>query len=489
MECLRLLSEDAPGFVPRPAARPAQAPLNISQENLYRIAEHLYPLFGSMFTPEGFLLALPEGLDYGCVASAYQALFSRHRALGIGFAPGGDRIPYQAVNDRAPTLRQMALGEDAELPSLADALALLSGFDDLNTIGSSRAPRLEDAGFPLFRSAFLHGAGGRRWFAMYLDQMICDGTSLSLVYRDMVELLVAEREGRPAKLAPTGADFAAYCAWEHRFFRRSDRYRRNLEFWRRYRDRNIPLYLLPPDSEVTLERLGRGDALPGETVIAELQGELVEQIYRCSAASKVTVFGVLLSAMLVHLAERQGENAVAISSLFANRPPGCKDVVGSFSQVAQVGMAFPRRMAFHDVLGEVQRHLLQVQQHVNLADVELLSPEQLYTNQDSLNKGMPVTLSMESYLGRGDPRTDIADELIGAVTGEDTPAGRRYLTAPLDNFTVYLRFVPNFTERRLRCVLQYCTVAYSRSTVENLMDEYLSRLRSLTAEPGQLVPA
>lgn len=489
VECLRRLGGNEPGAAPWLTGRPVEAPLNISQENYYRTAEYLYGIFGSMLTPEGFYVELPEKLEDAGVDEAFRTLFRRHRALGIGFERGGGEIPYQLAVEDAPELKQIELGGKSGRGDLERALEFLSGFEDLTGAAGGPEPRLEDAGFPLFRSAVIHGADGRRWFAIYLDQMICDGVSLSVIYRDMTELLNAAAENRNPVLPAPPPDFLAYCEWEYRSFRGSERHRQNLEFWRRYRGRGIPLYMLPSDRSATAEEIGRGGALPGESIIEQFAPDLVEGLYHCSAESRATLFGVLMAAMLVYLSERDGMKSVAVSSLFANRPPDCREVVGSFSQIAHVGMEFPERLSFNAAVAQVQQHLLQVRGHVNLPNVELLSPDLYQTDPEFLSRGMCVTLTMENYLDQRYLGRDIASGMIRNITGQDPAPERRYVEISLDNFTVYLRFIPDFTNRHLQCAVQYCTVTYRRKTVEDMFDGYLARLDSLVQDPEQLVPA
>ncbi|HEX2094369.1 MAG TPA: amino acid adenylation domain-containing protein, partial [Longimicrobiaceae bacterium] len=180
--------------------------------------EDLYPLspmqegmlFHTLMQPGSgayvgqFGFALRGPLDRGAFRRAWETVVARHTALRSSFAWEGLERPLQTVHRWVdPELRE----EDWRGAGAAEQAERLDAF-----LAADRARGFDPGRAPLLRLALFRTADRAHRLVWSFHQMVLDGWSLPLVFREVVMLYDAYRHGREAAL-PAPRPYRDYIAW------------------------------------------------------------------------------------------------------------------------------------------------------------------------------------------------------------------------------------------------------------------------------------
>jgi hypothetical protein len=191
------LMRDRGGGAEALAPRPGLVPLGPEQEHTWR----WYAWTNEVGYNYGIPLWLEGPLDVGALERAVQQVVDRHDALRARIVVE-DFQPYQRIADAAPVaLPLIDLRHVPPERRQAAATERLHRFLD---------ERFEPLGERLWRVALLRLDPMTHVLAMSLDELICDARSRLVLITELAELYAANREGRPARLAPLTQDYAGY---------------------------------------------------------------------------------------------------------------------------------------------------------------------------------------------------------------------------------------------------------------------------------------
>ncbi len=299
--------------------------------------EDIYPLspmqegmlFHTLFEPGGgayvaqFSFDLVGELDVGAFPQAVKGLLERHAVLRTGFVWEGVKQPVQAVR------------RDVRTPfSLVD----WRGLSEVEQEERMRAYLAEDRarGFdlarpPLMRFTLFRADETTHRLVLTFHQILFDGWSLPLVFRDIAVLYTAASANAPARLRP-GRPYREYIAW----LQRQDRSRVEA-FWRETLEGFT-------DPTPVGTRTGAANGGASEHVSHPVSPERTARLQEMARGHGLTVNTLVQGAWALLLSRYSGEDDVAFGAVVSGRPaeiPGVEEMVGLFINTLPVRVRVP----------------------------------------------------------------------------------------------------------------------------------------------------
>ncbi len=329
--------------------------------------EDLYPaapaqegiLFHARLAPGTGVYVLQFGceiagaLDAAAFRAAWARAVLRHPALRTGFLWQGLERPLQAVyRGLAPPFEVAdwsGLGEPERARRLEE------------TAAAERAAGFDPARPPLMRLRLTRLGPGRHHFLWTLHHLVLDGWSVTLVFRDVLEIYRAAVAGREPAL-PAAPPFRRYLAWvAGRDPRQAERW------WRRELAGFGAAHALPFDRP------------PGVPAAAEralrLDARRSDALRRRAAEWRLTAATLAHAAWALALARLAGDREALFGTAVSGRPAdldGAEAMVGMFINTLPVRLATPAGARLRPWLAAAQERLGELSrfEHVPLADVQ-----------------------------------------------------------------------------------------------------------------------
>lgn len=327
----------------------------------------------SQIEPDTSLYNLPAAwdlhgaLDRGALSRAFAALLARHEIL------------------------RMVVTQDAGLPkqSFAPAGSFEIAEDDLSALPADAQVERMDAivaelrdlpidleGGEPFRARLFRFAPDRHVLFFLPHHLVWDGWSFDIFLGELEELYASQRTGRPPSLPDITTQYADYAAW-HRAWMESGVLDREVDFWIRELDGDVPPLELPADNPRPRHFTHRGDWEE-----FELSPETVAAVGRLASASNATSFMVFLSVWFAFLARICGQDDMIVGvPVQARQHPDAADLIGCFVNTLCIRRKIDADLAFTDFLGEVRETSIEAFEHQE-APIELLV-ERLVTERDA----------------------------------------------------------------------------------------------------------
>jgi len=289
--------------------------------------------------------------DGGCLQRAFEGWVSRHETLRSGFRPTG-------VGITDVEFERMTLGPDevrfdeVDLGACTDATTLADTLDDLFN-------RSTDAvSWPAYAFAAIRSSKGTT-VVMAFDHVNIDGYSILLSVSEIRELIDADREGRPAQLAPVPS-YLDFVQDELALASEASASHVAVDTWREFiGDRGtLPRFPLP-------DGLPPGSQVPQEArcipIITEVQASAFGAWCRANGASAATGFLATMSLAFTRraqqiAAERGIETAPdvvgfrSLVSTHTRHSPHWAESIGWFTAIAPFAVEYPADRELIDVL-------------------------------------------------------------------------------------------------------------------------------------------
>ena len=286
-------------------------------------------------------------LDRDALRRAWEDIVERHSALRTAFPahPAGGAV--QVVR------RRVALPFEEEDWSSRDA-----DWDvELEAyLREDRARGFDPARAPLMRVALLRRSEDEHVLVWSFHQMVLDGWSLPLVFRDLMALYWAASEGQEARLPRPGA-FRDYMAWlASQDLERAER------FWREALagfTAPTPLVLPPPGG-------GAGAAGGVGSIEERLTAEDSAGLQEAARRAGATVNTLVQGAWALLLSRYAGEEEVVFGTTVSGRPTeleGVEEMVGLFINTLPVRVRVRPEAQLAEWLREVQAHNVELREH------------------------------------------------------------------------------------------------------------------------------
>jgi amino acid adenylation domain-containing protein len=438
------LQRAVPGsYNPIPPAPEADFyPVSAAQQRLYILSQFAgagaaYNVFGA--------LKLEGPLDRDRLAVVFRQLAQRHESFRTSFMIRDGRIMQKIQQSVALEIADLTLAG-------ADWRGAMPGF--------IRPFDLESA--PLLRVGLIRLNSDEHIMLIDMHHIISDGTSMGILLREFID----SYDGKV--LSEPGIQYKDFAVWQN-----SPAYAESVkpqkQYWlNTFTEPVVPLDL-PTDHPRTAPAGFEGDA-----VKLRLDPETTAALKQLALQHEATLFMALFAAYTVVLAKLTGQDDILVGTPVAGRNhPDLEGVIGIFLNTV-VLRSHPRsERIFSEFLAEVKADCIRA-----------------FENQDFQFEMLLDRLALPRDLSRT-PLFDTMFNLLNMFETDRALSGATLRISPVDldpgltkfDINIYLAEVKS--EIVIDC--HYRTRLFKRATIEYLMNEYLSLLRMVAADPARTI--
>nr|WP_283809171.1 non-ribosomal peptide synthetase [Tumebacillus amylolyticus] len=367
---------------------------------------------------------LHEQLEPSVFAQALQALAARHAILRTVFLEV-EGVPRQQVLDQGNVLfeYQDLRSLDAHLQR-ATLEAKMSACNEV-PFDLTRGPLMRVLAFQL-SAELTH-------IYLNMHHIVTDGWSNNVIFRELLELYRAEREGREADLEPLPIQYLDYAQWQEETGGHGPE---EEGYWLQTLAKPLPVLDLPRDRERPKTQTFAGTSLHVEaskTLYASLQ-----QVAKQQEVSMNMLLCTAYVTLLRHLS--QDEDIIVGMPVAGRTMDALEPIVGFFANTLPIRVRFEEQVrTLQDLLHVVKQQTLEAYQHQNYPFdllVEKVNPERDMSRP-------PIFSTLFGYLEGMQAAEQGAESLFGVDFQSETSKFDLALYAGEKNETLMFNFEYN----------------------------------------------
>jgi amino acid adenylation domain-containing protein len=453
LQSLGLAADEA-----RIARRPVEGPvpLSFAQQRLW---------FLEQMTPGTAVYNIPIGLrvagllDVSALREAIDAIVARHAVL---------RTTYRLVGDEPA---QVVLASGA----IPFHVVGLDGRPDREREDEGRRILREEARRPfdltrdaMIRCLVIRHAEGDHAVLITMHHIASDGWSMTIFMRELTELYVAIKAGRPSPLPDLPIQYTDYAAFQ-RAHLTGEALARELDYWRE-RLRGAPPFLeLPTDHERPAEISYRGAARS-----ITLPRKALEPLRALCREEGATLFMGLLAAYQALLSRYSGQADVCVGVPIAGRGHvETEPLIGFFINTLVLRADVSADPTFRALLAQTREGALAA-----------------FAHQDIPFEKLVEEFRPERSKGRA-PLVQAAFILQNTPKAPPEAPGLTFTSAPVGTGTTKfdLTLAATETDLGLRLSLAYAADLFEPATIDRMLDAYATLLDAAARAPELAVSA
>ncbi|MER5931170.1 amino acid adenylation domain-containing protein [Streptomyces sp. NPDC002054] len=438
-------------------------PLSFAQRRLWFIDRFEGP---SATYNVPFLLRLNGTLDEGALSAALRDVVLRHESLRTVFVVDESGVPAQQVLP--------AESLDLDIPLIVVDPGTEGAEAAVDAVVAEEVVHHFDLATEIpVRARLVRSAPDEHVLILVIHHIAADGESMLPLSRDLAEAYTARVHGEAPEWEELPVQYGEYTLWQREMLgEESDPdsvISGQLAYWREELAGSPEQLRLPLDRPRPAVISHRGDmvdfAIDAELVAA------AERLASVHGASTPMVMQAALAVLLHHMGA--GED-VPIGATIAGRvDEALLDLVGFFVNTWVLRTDLSGNPSFDEVLERVRDKALAAYDNQDAPFerlVEVLNPER----STAYNPLFQVMFTWQS-------NDRLVLDLPG-VTGE-----LEAVPTHTAKFDLEFNFAVDPADQSMRCVLEYATDLFNRSTVENIGARLLQVLRHLVTEPTRPV--
>jgi amino acid adenylation domain-containing protein len=438
----------------QPFPRDANLPLSFAQQRLW---------FLDQWAPREAVYNVCEAhrvkgrLDERVAEESLNEIVRRHEILRTTFSALNDQ-PFQTI---APELRlKLALIDLRTFPEAERN-------DQSLTFAREEARRPFDlAHGPLLRVTLVRLAEDEHLLLFALHQIVCDGWSMQVFFREFWTVYQDLSEQRSPSLEPLTLQYADFALWQHQRFQEGI-LQPDFSFWLRELGGELPVLDLPTDrSRPALQ------TFQGSKVFFVLPRALTETLNDLRRQEGVTLFMILLAAFKVLIYRYTEKEDLAVGFPVANRNWAETDkLIGLFINTLVARSRPSGDQSFRSFLFKVRDACLGAYAHQDLPFeklVEVLRPLRDLSRNPIFQamfmfQNMPLTYAVPPKLC-------------------STPIS-------IDNGTSKVDLTLSLAQRDSQLIgfFEYSTDLFDRITIERMAGHFQILLEGIVADPDQAI--
>ena len=435
-----------------PSARTDNLPLSFSQQRLW---------FLDQWQPGNAVYNICRAhhlsghLDVTALQQSLDSVVQRHEVLRTTF-PASNGQPTQFISP--DLICGLSVIDLANLP----AEKLQNQSRRLITEQASSAFDLSRG--PLLRLTLVRLAEEEHLFIFTVHQIVCDGWSVNVFYRDFWAFYDAFCEKRKAPLPVLTFQFVDFAAWQHQSIQ-GDLLRAQLSFWKDQLGDALSVLDVP-----TNRRRPKLQSFCGARYVLRYSEVLTAALNDLSRGESVTLFMTLMAAYQTLLYRYTQQEDVVIGFPIANRNSlETRDVMGFFVNTLVARTDLTGNPQFTGLLARVR-------------DVCVAA----YTNQD-----LPFEKLVEELHPQRDGSRNPLFQVMFAFQSPDPTRleGRNLKWKPLevDGGTSKFDLMLSLTNRGKDLIgyFEYSTDLFDCSTIERMAGNFQTLLEGIVADPGK----
>ncbi len=396
-------------------------------------------------------------LNLAALEASLVAIVERHAILRTSF-PTVDGEPFQIVSpDTHSALERVDLSHLSIAQKQAEVTRIVT---------QEARTRFDMAQGPLFRARLLVLSSYEFVWLFIVHQMIWDGWSFKVFYRELASFYESYVTGKPAVVPELPLQFADYAVREREELQ-GERHQKSLSFWRQTLYPSSHYLSLPTDHprlpRLSYHGIRRSVAFPEP---------LTKGLKELSRRQRATLFMTLLTAFATLLSRYSGQTDIVVGCPVANRNhPEIENLIGSFVNTLALKTRIDGDSSFVKLLSEIRASCLAAFSHQEFPFEKLV--EELHPER-SLNQN---PLFQVFFAFQQTPPQSLS------LTGVSTEPLE--VTSNTSKFDLTL----SLTERNRKLVgfFEYTTDLFESTTIERMATRYKTLLEAVLANPEQRI--
>jgi amino acid adenylation domain-containing protein/non-ribosomal peptide synthase protein (TIGR01720 family) len=445
-----LQQQEKGSYLPPVAAgpRPANIPLSFSQERLWFIDQ----LQGTVPYHMPVILRLHGKLDIQGLEYAIRNIVNGHEVLRTVIAPK-DGVAWQHIMDKDQW--QLTLVPSAV--ELADE-ATLQQF----------VANLADKPFDLCRDHMLRAhllplSENVHMLVLNIHHIACDGWSISILVKELVELYRAYAEKRAPILEKPEIQYADYALWQRNSFDGAILHEK-MAYWSQQLGNVLPLDLPTDYTRPAVQQFN------GAINWFHIDQELTNQLQQLSKDQGVTLFMTLLTAFKVLLQRYSGQDDICVGSPVSGRTQQeTEGLIGFFLNTVALRTDLSDNPSFVSLLQQVKNTTLDAYEHQQIPFEKIVG--QLVKDRDMSRSPLFQTM----FILQNTP--PVPELLLGDL---------HLAYEELPHKTTLFDITISLEEQRdgIRGYAEYCTDLFNAGRIKQMMKHFEQLLRSIVSAPA-----
>ena len=400
---------------------------------------------------------LRETLNVGVFEDSVNSIVQRHEILRTSF-PASDGQPTQVI---APLLSlRLEVIDMQQLPKS-------ERYEQSIQIAKDQARRAFDLeGGPLLRAMLIH-LDEQEWLIVFtVHQIVCDGWSMQIFYRELWTSYKAFSAGQRPALPILPFQYSDFAVWQRKWLQDAPLVSR-LTYWKHRIGSEVPLLNLPTDRSRPKLRNFRGAR---QSVM--LAGALSEALKDLSRRAGFTLFITLMAAFKTLLFRYTGQVDLVVGFPIANRNWGAtEDLIGFFVNTLVLRTDLSDDPTFSELLIRVRHFCWEAYTYQDLPFERLV--EELHPNRE---------------LGRN-PLFQVMFVLQVAESAPTAIEGLSSEPIDVDAGTSKFDLTLSLAERdkKLTGSFEYSTDLFDHATIERMIGHFQTLLEGIVGDPDQRI--
>ncbi len=398
-------------------------------------------------------------LDGALLSRCLDAVARRHESLRTSFSDGAAE-PQQLISPRStPAMETIDL---RQLPRRARMTELSQRLAD-----QARRP-FDLAVGPLLRLSLFRLGPREHVLLLAAHQIIFDGRSLDIFYRELERLYAAGADVEAANLPALPAQYADYALWQRD--RQFDAALADqLAYWKQRLGGVLPVLELPADRPRAAQPSSKG-ARRKIVIDKTLTGALKE----LSRKSSTTLFVTLMAAYNVLLHRYTGQQDMVVGFPVANRDRAeLENLIGCFVNTLALRSDLSGAPSFRALLGQLRAALDGALGHRDLPFERLV--EELAQPRD-LSRN-PIFQTLFTFQNRLPAEINLAG-IHAEPMDCDTGSAKFDLTLALGE-----------RDGQLFGSFEYSSELFDRETIDRMIGHYQTLLKGIAVDPDRSIAA
>ena len=396
-------------------------------------------------------------LNVGAFENSVNSIVERHEILRTSF-PASDGQPTQAV---APVL-SLSL-EVIDLRPLPKS----ERYEQSIHIAKEQARHPFDlARGPLLR-AMLIRLDEQEWLiVLTVHQIVCDGWSMQIFYRELWTSYKAFSAGRRPALPDLPFQYSDFAVWQRKWLRDGPLVSR-LNYWKHRFGGGVPLLNLPTDR--SRPKLGNFRGARQSVMLPEALSEALKDLSRRAG---LTLFNTLMAAFKTLLFRYTDQADLVVGFPIANRNWGAtEELIGLFVNTLVLRTDLSDNPTFSELLIRVRHFCWEAYTYQDLPFERLV--EELHPNRE---------------LGRN-PLFQVMFVLQVAESTRTAIEGLASEPLEVDAGTSKFDLTLSLTERdkKLTGSFEYSTDLFDHSTIERMVGHFQTLLEGIVENPDRRI--
>jgi amino acid adenylation domain-containing protein len=310
---------------------------------------------------------------------------------------------------------------------------------------------------PLVRTKLLELADDEYILLLTMHHIVCDGWSMVVFAKELIDLYKAFIQGRPSPLPELPVQYADYAVWQ-RTWLRSGILDTQLAYWSKQLA-GLSTLRLPTDRPRPPVQTNRGSSW-----YLRLPSEIANDARNFSQREGVTLFMTLLTAYLILLHRYSGQDDIVVGAPVANRnQPETQGLIGFFVNTLVVRTDLSGNPTVRELLRRVQ-----------------LTVSMAFANQEAPFEGLVEELQPQRDLSRN-PMYQVSLQVYQHATSGygDQNLMRDRVHVDKGTASIDLAFDVFDVLEGLVARIEYSTDLFEKSTIERMVGHFQVLLASM----------